>query len=89
MILAQAAGPVIPNFGGSNSAHSCEAANHLFCTDWFTRNWSTVLWPALRQHIVLTLIAVAVGFVIALALALLAYRFRLAEQPIVIITGIV
>ena len=49
MIFAQA-GPVIPNFGGGNSANSCESANHLFCTDWFTRNWSGVLWPALGSQ---------------------------------------
>ncbi len=35
-----------------------------------------MLWPALRQHIVLTVIAVAIGFVISMALALLAYRHR-------------
>jgi osmoprotectant transport system permease protein len=88
VILAQAGGPVIPNFGGGAAANSCEAANRLFCTGWFTRNWSSVLWPALRQHVLLTVIAVAIGFVIALALALLAYRFRRAEQPVVIVTGI-
>jgi osmoprotectant transport system permease protein len=88
VILAQAGGPVIPSFGGAAAAHSCEAANRLFCGDWVTRNWSSVLWPALRQHVVLTLIAVAIGFAIALALALLAYRFRRAEQPIVIVTGV-
>ena len=88
MILAQAGGPVIPNFGGGGAANKCEAANRLFCTGWFTRNWSTVLWPALRQHVILTVIAVAIGFAIALTLALVAYRFRRAEQPIVIVTGI-
>lgn len=84
-MVAQA-GPVIPNFNGGGQ--TCESANHLFCTDWFSRNWSGVLWPALRQHIVLTVIAVAIGFAIALVLALLAYRFRRIEQPIVIVTGI-
>lgn len=88
MILAQAGGPVIPNFGGAAAAHSCEAANRLFCGDWVTHNWSSVLWPALRQHVVLTLIAVAIGFAIALALALLAFRFGRTEQPIVTVTGI-
>jgi osmoprotectant transport system permease protein len=88
VILAQAGGPVIPNFGGGSAANSCEAANRLFCTGWFTRNWSSVLWPALRQHVLLTVIAVAIGFAIALALALLAYRFRRAEQPVVIVTGV-
>jgi osmoprotectant transport system permease protein len=83
--LLAAAGPVIPSFGGS---HACERANHLFCTDWVSRNWSTVLWPALRQHIVLTLIAVAFGFVIATGLALLAYRRRWVERPVLIVTAL-
>jgi len=86
--LLAAAGPVIPNFGGGSSSFACERANRLFCTDWISRNWSTVLWPALRQHIVLTIIAVAIGFVIATALALLAYRQRWAERPVLIITSI-
>jgi osmoprotectant transport system permease protein len=87
VILAQA-GPVIPSFGGAAAAHSCEAANRLFCAGWFTHNWSGVLWPALRQHVVLTVIAVAIGFAIALALALLAYRFGRVEEPIVVVTGV-
>jgi len=83
-----AAGPVIPTFGGSASSYACERANRLFCTDWVSRNWSTVLWPALRQHVVLTLIAVSIGFVISTALALIAYRRRWLERPVVIVTSI-
>jgi osmoprotectant transport system permease protein len=83
-----AAGPVIPTFGGSASSYACERANRLFCTDWVSRNWSTVLWPALRQHVVLTLIAVSIGFVISTALALLAYRRRWLERPVLIVTSI-
>jgi osmoprotectant transport system permease protein len=83
-----AAGPVIPKFGGSPSSFACEAANRLFCPNWVSRNWSTVLWPALRQHVVLTLIAVSIGFVISTALALMAYRHRWLEQPVVIVTSI-
>jgi osmoprotectant transport system permease protein len=86
--LVAASGPVIPNFGGGSSSFACERANRLFCTDWISRNWSSVLWPALRQHVVLTVIAVAIGFVIATALALLAYRQRWAERPVLIITSI-
>ena len=54
-----AAGPVIPTFGGGGSSFACERANRLFCSGWVSRNWGSVLWPALRQHIVLTLIAVS------------------------------
>ena len=86
-LATAAGGPVIPNFGGPK-AFACERANRLFCWDWFSQNWDSVLWPALRQHVVLTVIAVAIGFAIATALALLAYRHRWVEQPVVIVTTI-
>ena len=88
-MIVFAAGPVIPNFGGSSgSSFACERANRLFCSDWVSRNWSTVLWPALRQHVVLTLIAVVIGFIISTALALFAYRRHWVERPVLIVTSI-
>jgi osmoprotectant transport system permease protein len=89
MIALAAAGPVIPSFGGGgSSSFACERANKLFCSGWVSRNWGSVLWPALRQHVVLTLIAVSIGFVIATALALIAYRMRWFERPVLIVTSI-
>ncbi len=82
-----AAGVVIPSFGNPN-AYACERANRLFCWGWVSKNWSSVLWPALRQHVVLTVIAVGVGFAIATTLALLAYRYRRVEQPVIVVTTI-
>jgi osmoprotectant transport system permease protein len=88
-MLLLAAGPVIPSFGGgSASSFACERANRLFCSDWVSSNWSTVLWPALRQHVVLTVIAVAIGFAISTALALIAYRRRWLERPVLGVTSI-
>jgi osmoprotectant transport system permease protein len=84
--LLLAAGPVIPNFGASSSA--CEVQNRLFCPGWVSRNWSPVLWPALRQHILLTLVAVGVGFAIALTLGLAAHRYRWLERPTIVFTSI-
>jgi osmoprotectant transport system permease protein len=83
-----AGGPVIPNFGGGSSSFACERANKLFCSGWVSRNWGTVLWPALRQHIVLTVIAVLIGFAISTALALFAYRRGWVERPVLIVTSI-
>ena len=83
MIVAQT---VIPDFGGG--AHSCVRENHAFCWSWVQDNWGSVLWPAVRQHIELTAIAVAIGFVIAFALALLAHRRRAFETPITVTTGV-
>ena len=62
--LVAQGGPVIPDFGEGSD---CVVSNRLFCPDWVRDNWSDVLQPALVEHIELTLIAVAVGFVLSLA----------------------
>lgn len=71
-------GPVIPNFGQGSS---CVTGNHTFCWDWVREHWGDTLQPALVQHVELTAIAVAIGFAIALPLALLAHRYRRLERP--------
>jgi osmoprotectant transport system permease protein len=88
VILLAASGPVIPNFGGGAASFACERANRVFCPDWVSHNWGTVLWPALRQHVVLTLIAVSIGFAISTTLALIAYRRHWLERPVLIVTSI-
>ncbi len=70
---------MIPNFGKGST---CETENHIFCTGWVADHWSDTLQPALLQHIKLAVIAVAIGFVLAFAAALVAYRYRRADQPI-------
>jgi osmoprotectant transport system permease protein len=70
--------PVIPEFGRGSE---CVRDNRLFCWDWVEDNWADLLQPRLVEHVRLTLIAVAVGFAIASAAALLAHRYRRAEQP--------
>jgi osmoprotectant transport system permease protein len=84
LAAAAATGPVIPNYAAGSS--SCVVHNHLLCTDWVSHNWGPVLWPALRGHIVLTLVAVAIGFAISMALALSAHRYRRLEQPTIVAT---
>ena len=74
-----AGGPVIPNFG---HASSCVTENRFFCTDWVRAHWDDTLEPALVQHVRLSAIAVGIGFVLAFALALVAYRVRRLDQPI-------
>ena len=69
---------VIPNFGG---ASKCVTNNDLFCTDWVQHNWGSTLQPALLDHVKLTVIAVAIGFVIAFAAAVVARRLRFVEHP--------
>jgi len=79
-VFADNGGVVIPNFGGGGE-QSCVRRNPAFCWDWFSSHWSTVFQPALGQHIVLTLIAIGIGFVISTAVALVAHRYRLIEAP--------
>jgi osmoprotectant transport system permease protein len=64
--------PVIPHFAPSNSCVSNQQA--VFCWDWVTQNWGGTLEPQLLQHLELTGIALGLGFVIAVAAALLAFR---------------
>jgi osmoprotectant transport system permease protein len=70
--------PVIPDFGETSR---CVADNGFFCADWFTANWSSVFWPALVEHVRLTVIAVGIGFVLAFAAALLAHFKGWLEAP--------
>jgi osmoprotectant transport system permease protein len=78
--------PVIPDFGEGSD---CVVENRLFCPDWVRDNWSGILQPALLEHVKLTLIAVAVGFVLSFGAALLTHRFRLAEKPVVVFSAVV
>jgi osmoprotectant transport system permease protein len=84
--VAIVAQTVIPDFGGGEN--SCVRQNKGLCWSWVKDNWSDVLFPAVRQHVALTAIAVAVGFVLAFALALLAHRRRGLETPITVTTGV-
>ena len=78
-------GPVIPEFGQGSE---CIRENRTFCTDWVESNWDTILWPRLVEHVELTVIAVSIGFVIAFAAALLAYRFGWFEGPFGVVSGL-
>jgi osmoprotectant transport system permease protein len=78
--------PVIPDFG---EASDCVSENRLFCPDWVRDNWDPVLQPALVQHVQLTVIAVGIGFVIALAAALAAHRLRFVERPFAWVSAVI
>ena len=80
-----AAGPVIPDFGKGDS---CVTGDHAFCWGWVKDHWGDTLQPALIQHIELTAIAIGIGFALSFALALLAHRYRRAEQPIGVLSAL-
>nr|WP_244954051.1 ABC transporter permease [Spelaeicoccus albus] len=73
-----AAKPVIPDYG---TATPCVTHNGMFCTSWFLHQWPDVFGPALVQHIMLTVIAVVIGFILAFAAAIYAYRHNWAGPP--------
>lgn len=74
-----ASGPVIPHFGRPSA---CLRDNGWFCTDWIHTHWGDILRPALVQHVELTIVAVGIGFGIAFLLALVGFRWRLADPPL-------
>jgi osmoprotectant transport system permease protein len=71
-------GPVIPDFGRGDE---CIRENGNFCAKWFVDNFADRFWPRVVEHIELTLIALSIGFVIAFAAALIAYRHPRFELP--------
>jgi osmoprotectant transport system permease protein len=65
---------------------SCVADNG-FCPEWIWDNFDRYVDP-FWDHVYLTLVAVAIGFAISFALALIAYRRRWLIAPIVNVTAI-
>ncbi len=65
---------------------SCVADNG-FCPEWIADNFDRYLSP-FWEHVVLTGVAMAIGFVIAFTLALVAYRRRWLINPITQVTGV-
>ncbi len=68
------------------ASDSCVDRNGV-CPGWIADNLDRYKTPLL-EHIEMTLISVAIGFVIAFTLALLAHRRRWLVAPIVQVTGV-
>ncbi|MFL5887038.1 MAG: ABC transporter permease [Thermoleophilaceae bacterium] len=79
-MTAAAAQPVIPSFGGH--ADSCVRHNGTLCWSWVSSHWGSTLRPAMIDHLELAAIAVGLGFVLAFATALIAYRYGRIGGPI-------
>jgi osmoprotectant transport system permease protein len=75
--IAQAQ-PVIPEFGRGDE---CVRNNGKFCLHWFLQNFDNRFLPRVGEHVEMTAIAISIGFVIAFAAALLAYRWTRLEMP--------
>ena len=58
-----------------------------FCPGWIADNFDRYVDPFV-QHVLLTVVAVAIGFGISFALAVLAYRRRWLVNPVTQVTGV-
>src|SRR4051812_28869 len=65
---------------------SCVSHNG-FCPGWIVDNFHRYVSP-FGQHVYLTVVSLAIGFAIAFALGLAAYRRRALIGPVTTITGI-
>ena len=68
------------------SEGSCVADNG-FCPDWIADNFDRYVDPFF-QHVLLTVVAVAIGFAVAFGLALVAHRRRWLVNPVTQVTGV-
>ena len=65
---------------------SCVADNG-FCPDWIADNFDRYVDPFF-QHVLLTVVAMGIGFAISFSLALIAYRRRWLINPVTQVTGV-
>jgi osmoprotectant transport system permease protein len=62
-------------------------SNNGFCPEWIADNWHRYEQP-FWQHVYLTIVALAIGFLIAASMALVAHRRRWLIGPIAVTTGV-
>ncbi len=66
----------------------CQATDALFCPQWAVDNFHLYVNPALKQ-LFLVVVSVAVGFAIALAMAIFSHRRRWLQPPLIGVTGVI
>jgi osmoprotectant transport system permease protein len=71
---------------GKRSGGDC-VQNNGFCPDWIVDNFDRYVGP-FWHHVYLTLVSVAIGFVIAFGLAVVAHRKRWLIGPATAVTGV-
>ena len=77
-----------PSFFHNRKGHlPCQATDALFCPQWALDNLHTYVSPALKQAF-LVVVSVAIGFVVAMALALISHRRRWLMPPLTATTGV-
>ncbi len=90
-LIADAANKCAPGlpagFCHEHKETGCVAGNGLFCAGWAVDNFDRYVDPFFRQ-LEIAVISVAIGFVIALGLALLSHRRRFLIPPLLGVTGV-
>jgi osmoprotectant transport system permease protein len=75
------------SFYHARSHPNCVQRNGAFCFDWAVDNFHRYIGPALKQAMLVS-VSVAIGFVVAMGLALLSHRHRKLVPPLTGFTGI-
>lgn len=81
--------PGLPaSFCHHHSETTCVGGNGVFCFGWAVDNFDRYVDPFFRQ-LEIAVVSVAIGFAIALGLALLSHRRRFLIPPMLGITGVI
>jgi osmoprotectant transport system permease protein len=84
-----AAGGLPQSFFHNRNGHlPCQATDALFCPQWAVDNFHLYVSPAAKQ-LFLVVVSVAIGFAIAMALAILSHRRRWLVPPLIGATGVI
>jgi osmoprotectant transport system permease protein len=67
---------------------NCLIDNAWICGKYFSSERNHMILHDLREHILLTVIAVAIGFALSVPLSLFVRRFRRAEGPVIGLTSV-
>ena len=79
--------PLLAQVQIRNRTEGTCVSDNGFCPDWIVDNFDRYVTPFF-QHVLLTVVSVAIGFAIAFTLALIAYRRRWLVGPVTQVTGV-
>jgi osmoprotectant transport system permease protein len=70
------------------AAENCLVRNTWICGKYFSSERNHMILSDLREHVILTVIAVAIGFALSVPLSLLVRRFRKTEGVVIGLTSV-
>jgi osmoprotectant transport system permease protein len=76
-----------PEFFHNRTSPNCVQRNGAFCFSWAVDNFDRYVEPALKQAMLVS-VSVAIGFAVAMGLALFSHRHRSLVPPLTGFTGI-